>query len=128
MKYLIALALVVSATVSHSEVTVRRILPDEVRTVSPGEPLKFWREVCVIDENVTMNVLRTIRNVNDEPDTFIKLPTVQYGGFAEDGCQASLYEVIVPEKLKPGDYVYEPRGVLTDGRVIELPPERFIIE
>jgi hypothetical protein len=125
MKYLITLMLLVASTMSVGEVTVRRILPDEVRIVSPGEPLRFWREVCVNDEDTTMNVVRIIRNLNDNPDTFIKLPSVQYGGFADDGCQASLYEVTIPTMIEPGDYVYEPRGVLSDGTVIELPGERF---
>lgn len=127
MKYLIALMLLVSSTFSYSEVTVRRILPDDVRVVSPGEPLRFWREICVNDEDVMMNVVRVIRNLNDDPDTFIKLASVQYGGFADDGCQASLYEVVIPTSIEPGNYVYEPRGVLNDGTVIELPGERFKI-
>lgn len=126
MKTLVYLLLAVflAATGFAADVSVRRVLSDHVQEVRAGEPLRFWREVCATND-VKMRVLRTIRDTNAEPETFIKLPSVEYGALAVDGCQAALYELRVPSTLAPGRYVYEPVGVLDPGQVVYLPDEKF---
>lgn len=118
------LAVFLAAAGFAADVSVRRVLSDHVQEVRAGEPLRFWREVCVTND-VKMHVLRTIRDLNTEPETFIKLPTIEYGALSVDGCQAAIYELRVPSTLAPGRYVYEPVGVMESGQIVYLPDEKF---
>lgn len=108
-----------------SDVSVRRILDDTIQKAEAGGFLRFWREVCV-SKDVTMTVTRSIKNM--QTGEHYKLPSVHYGGYADDGCQAAIYQLTIPENLEPGLYTYQPRGVLSTGEVYTLPPERFRID
>lgn len=125
MKLIASILFVVLATATAaSDVSVRRVLSDHAQEVKAGETLRFWREVCV-EKDVRIVVLRTIRDLNTDPEQLIKLASVEYGGLADDGCQAAIYELVIPKSLEKGIYVYEPVGFMDDGRIVYLPDEKF---
>lgn len=127
MRYLLAvISLVCAANVTAEDVTVRRILDASDRALQVGENLRFWREVCVTETNVRVAVRRYIR-VAEEPNAYVQIPDVVYGGFITPGCRAVLYEVDLPH-LAPGSYIYEPAGLLPDGTVVLLPSEQFSVQ
>jgi hypothetical protein len=78
---------------------------DKFYGLAGGDEFEFVRDVC-ITKDVTITVHREFQNLFT-PEKYM-LPSIDYVGLKEDGCNRVIFSGQVPTHLPPGMYEYRP--------------------